>query len=127
MIASFYIQITSLVFMILLAIIFFTKARIKSTEIAYFKYLLITVIVELILELLLDLTIPLNNAVLSTYTFKIYTASLLVFDSLFTSYIFSLNPNKKNQRRNDIIMKVMLIVFAFIAILLPVELIKFDK
>ena len=73
MISSFYIQITSLTFMILLAIIFFTKSRIKSTEIAYFKYLLLTVIGELILELLLDLTIPMNNSILSDYVFKIYS------------------------------------------------------
>ena len=124
MIASFYIQITSLIFMILLAIIFFTKSRIKSTEIAYFKYLLLTLIGELILELLLDLTIPMNNIILSDYVFKIYSASLLVFDSLFTSYIFSLNPDRKHRSRDSIILKIMLLVSIFVTIILQVDLIN---
>ncbi|MBO6145392.1 MAG: response regulator [Bacilli bacterium] len=127
MISSFYIQITSLTFMILLAIIFFTKSRIKSTEIAYFKYLLLTVIGELILELLLDLTIPMNNSILSDYVFKIYSASLLVFDSLFTSYIFSLKPDRKNKKRESLILKIVLLVTIFVTIILPVDLINNGK
>ena len=127
MISSFYIQITSLTFMILLAIIFFTKSRIKSTEIAYFKYLLLTVIGELILELLLDLTIPMNNSILSDYVFKIYSASLLVFDSLFTSYIFSLKPDRNNKKRESLILKIVLSVTIFVIIILPVDLINNGK
>ena len=127
MISRFYIQITSLTFMLLLAIIFFTKSRIKSTDIAYFKYLLLTVIGELILELLLDLTIPMNNSILSDYVFKIYSASLLVFDSLFTSYIFSLKPDRKNKKRESLILKIVLLVTIFVTIILPVDLINNGK
>ena len=110
--------------MILLAIIFFSKSKIKSTEIAYFKYLLLTIIIELILELFLDLTIPLNNTKFSVFVFKLYSASLLVFDSLFTSYLFSLNPKAQNYYRNDLVLKALLSLFILITIVLPVDLIK---
>ena len=124
MIPSFYMQVTSFLFLLLLTIIFFIKSRIKTREIKYFSFLLIIVLVELAAEIALDIVAIYNMITLSNILIKLYAIAIILFDSLLTKYLCCLEADEKRVKVLNIIFNITIVVFGIISCFLSVEFIK---
>ncbi len=120
MIGGTFFTLTSLFYISLLSIVFFSKKRLDTIENKLFSYLIISNLIGVILAIISYFTIsninaiPLMNEVFS----KSYIVYLIVWITLFTEYTIIISANKKehiiNKRKN---IYIFFTTIAFIAVL----------
>ena len=120
-----WLQITSLVYMTILLILFFCKKRINSEETKIFKFIMIANEVGLVIELTCFFTvtridtIPFINMI-ATHLLLIY---YLLYILLFTVYLFLVGtenePSNKLKKNTIIFSSVYFFVNVIAIILLP--------
>jgi signal transduction histidine kinase len=115
-----YFLIQSLLFSILLIIIYFNKKRLETTENKIYSCLIMTSVIEIILELVLDIIMPVytSNILLSTFIAKTYCVVILIWLSLLITYVTIITIVQKNKTENKKIIKSIFILITIISALL---------
>lgn len=112
--------LTSLLYLILITCIYFSKEKINSRENKIYKAILITNIIELIIDLV---QVVLGDYGLSTnvlkYFNKMFLISIVSWISLFSCYIVNIGETEKNNKYKYIIYSCIL--FIIMIIILPSE------
>ncbi len=93
--------ICSLVFMSLIATVYFLKPRIKSIENSIYKWLVIVNIIGLVLEILCYFAVDMVDTYyfLSIAILKLYVVYIFIWANIFNSYVFMVSY--KNYDKND--------------------------
>ena len=121
-------QLFSLIYIISLIVIFYSKERIDSPENKIFKYIVVCNSIGLVLEIINYLFGYFSNGNYSIFNYilvKLYLIYLITFVAIFTYYLTTISKNEKNNYK--IINKLNIyyyVLSAIILILLPVELVK---
>lgn len=115
----------SLVYMIFFAFGFFTKKKIRTTELNIFTGLIISNIISLIVEILLVVFILTNNPMLDI-TLKIFNMCILLYVWLFGLYSYlTVKKNGEVINIKDKLFKLYVIFYlvcSFIILMLPVNI-----
>ena len=129
MLSSIYFQSLSLVYIILLNIIYFTKKHLSSIENTIFSILMVINCAGLILDITSIFTIMNMNQLplLNTIVTKLYLVYLLTWISLLTLYIYviSFKDNNIDKKFNNKFKKILrlgiiiYIIFVIIVFILP--------
>ncbi|MCM1053590.1 MAG: ATP-binding protein [Ruminococcus sp.] len=124
MMGGTFFTITSLFYISLLIIVFFSKKRLDNIENKLFSYLIISNLVGIILAIICYFTIsniqmlPLLNTIFS----KAYIVYLIVWITLFTEYTIIISANKKehiiNKRKNIYIIFTIIGIIATLGIII---------
>ena len=122
----------SLIYTILLSIVYFTKKRIKTTETEIYAQLLILNVLGLILELLCCYTVKNMDSipVLNFITNRAYLIYFATFVTLFTVYVYVACCKNNEINKNEIIkfnkIEKITIGFVYISLLLSVILLPLN-
>ena len=98
MISSLFCQIFSLLYMVSLTIIFYSKERVKSEENKIFQKIMITNIIGLIIEISCFILgyFSIDKIALSRMMVKLYLIYLLTFVAFFTTYLLCISKEKNS-------------------------------
>ena len=125
MISSLFCQIFSLLYMVSLTIIFYSKERVKSEENKIFQKIMITNIIGLIIEISCFILgyFSIDKIALSRMMVKLYLIYLLTFVAFFTTYLLCISKEKNSPlfKKINYIYYIIGIIFL---ILLPIELVS---
>ena len=125
MISSLFCQIFSLLYMVSLTIIFYSKERVKSEENKIFQKIMITNIIGLIIEISCFILgyFSIDKIALSRMMVKLYLIYLLTFVAFFTTYLLCISKEKSSPlfKKINYIYYIIGIIFL---ILLPIELVS---
>ena len=122
--ATIYIQIISMVYIILIMIVYFSKERLKSIENNIFKILLISNFIGLIIDIICAFaTYRMTEPSFINYLItKLYLIYFIVWISMFSVYTFAISKNDTNKVKLNLkINIVLLILFSWITLLLPLD------
>lgn len=124
-----YILSTSLFYLVLLTIVYFSKKRFLNTENKIFKMLLLSNLGGIILDVLSMVIIPLTNGgLLSLIINKLYLVYLLTWITLFTFYTFFVSKYDHNWLLKKInLFKMIFIAMILLILILPLEFVISDK
>ena len=129
---SIFFQIASLFYILLLAIVYFSKRRLNSIDNKIYKYLIIVNIVALFLDVFSIYTIlNLNKLFLINYIVtRLYVAFAVAWIILFTIYIFYISiyktqeeyeKNKTKLKRFSIISLLIFICYLILLFIFPMK------
>ena len=126
--ATLYIQAISAVYSLLLIIVYYSKERLKTIENNIFKILMAVNFVGLIIDLICAVTTyNMNEPTILNYAVtKLYLMYFIVWISIFSVYTYAISKNS-DERKIKLNLKVniiLLILFFWLVILLPLELVK---
>lgn len=112
-ISSLYFQYLSLMYIILLSVIYFTKKRIENKETKIYSYLVVTSFIGVILDIITTYLayVNVNNIFLNPLC-KLYLIYLLVWMYFIGIYIFYISDSKRA--------KILIKVYNFVNILLAI-------
>ena len=98
--------ICSLIFILLVSVVYFYKPRIKSIENSIYKWLVISNIIGLILEILCYFAVDLASTYYlpSIIILKSYVVYILIWSMIFNVYVFMVS--KKNYDKKDAALQV---------------------
>ncbi len=123
--------IVSLIFIVLLTVVFFSKPRLRSHENQIYKILIITNIIGLILEILCHIAISIIDKyyLFSIFILKAYVVYIFTWAMIFNLYVFlvTFKENNKKQIITEyfINLKLKTLIFvilgALIIFLLPIK------
>ena len=119
---SFLCQIISLIYMISLIAIFFSKERIKSIEHKIFKVIAVVNLIGLVTEICCYISGLLN--IKSPLLVKLYLIYLISFISLFTVYLVYISRKNKNVKNKNIINLIYYVLGTIIILILPINLVN---
>ena len=124
-----YILLTSLFYLILLTIVYFSKKRFTNIENKIFKFMIIANLIGIILDVSSMIVVPLQpDSFLATLINKFYLIYLITWITLFTFYTFFVSKYDKNIVYNKL--KSIKIIFYLIIMLvcfLPIEFVVSEK
>lgn len=126
--ATLYIQAISAVYSLLLIIVYYSKERLKTIENNIFKILMAVNFVGLIIDLICAVTTyNMSEPTILNYAItKLYLMYFIVWISIFSVYTYAISKNS-DERKIKLNLKVniiLLILFFWIVILLPLEFVK---
>lgn len=126
--ATLYIQAISAVYSLLLIIVYYSKERLKTIENNIFKILMAVNFVGLIIDLICAVTTyNMNEPTILNYAVtKLYLMYFIVWISIFSVYTYAISKNS-DERKIKLNLKVniiLLILFFWLVILLPLEFVK---
>lgn len=126
--ATLYIQAISAVYSLLLIIVYYSKERLKTIENNIFKILMAVNFVGLIIDLICAVTTyNMNEPTILNYAVtKLYLMYFIVWISIFSVYTYAISKNSE-ERKIKLNLKVniiLLILFFWLVILLPLEFVK---
>lgn len=113
--------VCSLIYSVLVSVIYFTKPHLKSQETEIYKNLLIINLFNLLLELGCFLTIANSNKIpiIAAVVSRIFLLSLLVWNIVFTSYIYNISlVNNQKEKRTLSYLLVLESVFFVLGVLI---------
>ncbi len=112
--------IQSLLFTLLLIIVYFNKKRLENLDNKIYANLIILSLIELLLELILDLIMPYYNGMISLSTFlaKTYCAVIALWLSLLSMYITIVSLILKNKKQMQEITKKIYKIITIVSIVL---------
>lgn len=130
--------ICSLVFILLVSVVYFYKPRIKSIENSIYKWLVVSNIIGLILEILCYFAVDLvtEHYFISIVILKLYVVYIFVWSVIFNVYVFVVshkNYDKKDNSLNIYFNKVKRItilasiIISIIMLMLPIEIFNDGK
>ena len=119
---SFLCQIMSLIYMISLIAIFFSKERIKSIEHKIFKVIAVVNLIGLVTEISCYISGLLD--IKSSLLVKLYLIYLISFVSLFTVYLVYISRKNKSVKNKNIINLIYYILGSIIILILPINLVN---
>ena len=119
---SFLCQIMSLIYMISLIAIFFSKERIKSIEHKIFKVIAVVNLIGLVTEISCYISGLLD--IKSSLLVKLYLIYLISFISLFTVYLVYISSDNQNVKNKNTINLIYYIFGSIIILILPINLIN---
>ena len=125
---SIFFQVSSLFYIIMLIVIYFSKKRLLSFENKIYIYMLIANLIGLVLDVSSILTIihmdqlPILNFIVT----RLYLLYLLCWVSLFTVYTIAVclkNVNDKEKKQNKIfsLFKILFLFFGLLIFILPLN------
>lgn len=125
--------VCSLLFISLVAIVYFLKPHIKTIENKIYRWLVISNILGLILEILCYFAVDLvtSNYIISIFILKAYVIYIFVWSMIFNLYVFLVSHKNYGQKDNNLdkyfqkIKKITIIlttVFSTIMFLLPIKI-----
>lgn len=125
---TLYIQAISAVYSLLLIIVYYSKERLKTIENNIFKILMAVNFVGLIIDLICAVTTyNMSEPTILNYAItKLYLMYFIVWISIFSVYTYAISKNS-DERKIKLNLKVniiLLILFFWIVILLPLEFVK---
>ena len=124
-----YILSTSLFYLVLLTIVYFSKKRVLNVENKIFKMLLASNLIGIILDVLSMILVPLEEyRLLALLVNKFYLIYLLTWITLFTFYTYFISKYDVNRVLRRI--NVIKLIFYFIALsvcFLPLNFVVSDK
>ena len=96
--------ICSLIFITLVAVVYFSKPRIKSLENSIYKWLVISNIIGLILEIGCYFAVDLVNTqyLISIAILKLYVVYIFVWSIIFNVYVFIVSHKDYNKKDNSL-------------------------
>jgi len=120
LISSLYFQYASLFYVILLAIIYFGKKRVKNRETTIYSYLIITGILGVILDIITTYLayVDVTNVFLNPLC-KLYLVYLLVWMYLMGIYIFYIAGKSKFLKSIITVYSIINIILSFIVMVIP--------
>jgi signal transduction histidine kinase/CheY-like chemotaxis protein len=126
--ATLYIQAISAVYSLLLIIVYYSKERLKTIENNIFKILMAVNFVGLIIDLICAVTTyNMSEPTILNYAItKLYLMYFIIWISIFSVYTYAISKNS-DERKIKLNLKVniiLLILFFWIVILLPLEFVK---
>ena len=122
---TIYLSVASIIYTILLAIIFFSKKKVKTLEIQIYSMLIIFTILSLSFELLIPISINAFNSNFLYIFMKLYLVCALIWTMIFTLYVLNLSHNRiLNKKFFWIIYLMIIVVFAIVIMILPIEFYK---
>lgn len=119
---SFLCQIMSLIYMISLIAIFFSKERINSIEHKIFKVIAVVNLIGLVTEICCYISGLLD--IKSSLLVKLYLIYLISFVSLFTVYLVYISRKNKSVKNKNIINLIYYILGSIIILILPINLVN---
>ncbi len=119
---SFLCQIMSLIYMISLIAIFFSKERINSIEHKIFKVIAVVNLIGLVTEICCYISGLLD--IKSSLLVKLYLIYLISFVSLFTVYLVYISRKNKSVKNKNIINLIYYIFGSIIILILPINLVN---
>lgn len=125
--------ICSLLFILLVAVVYFSKPRIKSIENNIYKWLIVTNIIGLILEISCYFAVDFVNInpILAISILKLYVIYIFIWTVIFTCYVFMAtykNYNKDVESMNSFHIKLRKIliyvatILSIVMLFLPIEI-----
>ncbi len=130
--ATIFLNIISLIYIILLVFVFFSKERISKPENKIFSYILLVSLIELLSGLLLYITMVnfQQYLELNVLVNKFYLIAMLSWILLFTQYTVVISiKNLTDQKLKNInyIFWILLFIFSILILLLPLQLSYIDS
>ena len=93
---------TSLVYLTLLAIVYFRKEKVKTFETKLYGILLVLNLIGLFLELMCCISISIDqNSIITTLINRSYLIYFVSYITIFTIYVFHVSFNKENQQKKN--------------------------
>ena len=96
--------ICSLVFILLVSVVYFYKPRIKSIENSIYKWLVVSNIIGLILEILCYFAVDLvtEHYFISIVILKLYVVYIFVWSVIFNVYVFVVSHKNYDKKDNSL-------------------------
>ena len=96
--------ICSLVFILLVSVVYFYKPRIKSIENSIYKWLVVSNIIGLILEILCYFAVDLVTEYyfISIVILKLYVVYIFVWSVIFNVYVFVVSHKNYDKKDNSL-------------------------
>ena len=90
-----YLQISALLYTIIIASVYFSKKRVNTLENKMFKYIIIVMIATIIMDIISSVhAIYFDKKIFSEYLIKAYLGGLIVWVYFFTYYVFCISSPK---------------------------------
>lgn len=121
--SGYFFQISAIIYMIMLVIVYFSKPKLKNLEIKIYKFLIITNIIGLVLDIACVAMAHkyINHIILDTFG-RFYLIYLLAWITLMTLYIFSISyDSKEKYKKLKSALLIMLLIFIISTLFLPYE------
>lgn len=113
----------SFCYILLLAIVFFSKKRINTLPNKVYSFLIITSLIGIIIEIILNSYATIyGESLLGFILTKTYLIYLLAWISIFTIYVIVISNNHNIDRNNIIYILIPYVIFAFLVVILPIKL-----
>lgn len=124
-----YILVTTMIYLILLIFVYFSKKRVLTIENKIFKFLLVSNLIGIILDVTSIIIIPLKEyELLSLIINKMYLIYLFTWITLFTFYTYFIsNYDKKLILNNIRLLRIVYYLIAAIIFALPLEFVVSEK
>ncbi len=120
---NIYFSLTSLVYIVLLVIVFFSKKRLKTLENRIYQRLIVVSLTGVVLEISQIFTcmvmekIPLLNAITS----RLFLVNILLWISLLLVYTIVISFNKKYHKKLSLIVFLIFIICSVGFLVLPIQ------
>lgn len=124
-----YILLTSLFYLVLLTIVYFSKKRILSIENKIFKFMLIANLIGIILDVSSMIIIPMQKYnMLGLFVNKLFLVYLVTWITLFTFYTFFVSKyDEKFVLKRKNIFRYLYYISCIIVLVLPLEFVVSEK
>lgn len=125
---SVFFPISSMLFSIVLLIVYFSKKHVKSLEIKIYSFLIVSNLIGLIFEIGCFVAGNYINdyPVMSLFFLKGYLVYFVAWISAFTLYVESINVNRDNLKPYNFLRKIVYIIAIFVSILVilfPIDIV----
>ncbi len=126
--STLYFSISSLIYTIVIAIIFFRKEKINNTENRIFQKSIVISIVSVVIELLIILAIKLENELLLHIILKSFNVCIFSWIALFGTYAFVVSHKessvdyRKKYKILYLVYRILWIIVAIVICCLPIYL-----
>ena len=120
------LSVAGLIYMFIIAIVFFKKDNIASDEIKIYKLLIIVTILSLLAELFIPVTIY-YNLMIKDFSLKFYLICILSWTAIFFLYVLSISHEKLLLKEKKVIFPIYIfvnIIISLMILMLPVYFYK---
>lgn len=117
---SFYLSIATLIYLMIVAVVFFKKEKINSQENRLYKILLIISLVSVTSELLLGFTYKYSGILMDLFM-KIFLVCCTTFTVTMLVYLLSLVDKKKYKKLNKSYVFLFELMYLLIIMVLPIN------